>query len=57
MPNLIDYAFLSAREGGCRLDGYVPNPGGAKVTSRSPRGSTSASAGGRNLLHSGFRIV
>jgi hypothetical protein len=26
MPNLIDYAFVSAREGGVRLDGYVPNP-------------------------------
>lgn len=26
MPNLIDYAFLSAREGGVRLDGYVPAP-------------------------------
>lgn len=26
MPNLIDYAFLSAREGGRKLDGYVPNP-------------------------------
>lgn len=26
MPNLIDYSFLSAREGGVRLDGYVPAP-------------------------------
>lgn len=25
MPNLIDYSFLSAREGGMRLDGYVPH--------------------------------
>lgn len=26
MPNLIDYSFISAREGGARLDGYVPAP-------------------------------
>lgn len=26
MPDLIDYSFLSAREGGARLDGYVPAP-------------------------------
>lgn len=26
MPNLIDYSFLSVREGGARLDGYVPAP-------------------------------
>lgn len=26
MPNLIDYSFLSAREGGVRLEGYVPAP-------------------------------
>ena len=30
MPNLIDYAFLSEREGGRKLDGYVPNPRGSK---------------------------
>lgn len=30
MPNLIDYSFLSAREGGIRLDGYVPAPAGSK---------------------------
>ena len=29
MPNLIDYAFLSAREGGRKLDGYVPNARGS----------------------------
>lgn len=26
MPNRIDYSFLSAREGGVRLEGYVPAP-------------------------------
>lgn len=26
MPNLIDYGFLSAREGALVLDGYVPAP-------------------------------
>lgn len=30
MPNLIDYSFLSAREGGVRLDGYVPAPADSK---------------------------
>lgn len=30
MPNLIDYAFLSAREGGVRLDGYVPVPANSR---------------------------
>lgn len=25
MPNLIDYSFLSAREGGLKLEGYVPD--------------------------------
>lgn len=25
MPDLIDYGFLSAREGGRKLDGYVPH--------------------------------
>lgn len=30
MPNLIDYAFLSAREGGSRLDGYVPDSRGSE---------------------------
>lgn len=30
MPNLIDYSFLSAREGGTRLDGYVPAPADSK---------------------------
>jgi len=30
MPNLIDYAFLSEREGSVRLDGYVPAPADSK---------------------------
>lgn len=30
MPNLIDYSFLSAREGGVRLHGYVPAPADSK---------------------------